>query len=206
MLSIKLVTRQYNSYNYGGGQNSYGSNSGGRRNQNYNAPAPLPMGNGGQGNYGQRQAQGYGQPQNFNGGRDFDYYALVVDWPEMICRDLNNSGKKCTMPNDVEDWTIKGLWPQKNNGLGARITKSFHSKIFSWPSLTRIHPRDCTNDHFDFQQFYYRSQQNVQDIKRKWVNLQCNRRVCGGEKFYTDLIQVRKNNRRFHYKPKLHQT
>ena len=100
-LSIKLVTnparslnRQYNyNYNYyGGGQNARYSNYGGQ-------------GNG----YGYRNQQ-----QNF--GNEFDYYALVVDWPEMICRDLDNTGKACNMPNDVEDWTIKGLWPQKTNG------------------------------------------------------------------------------------------
>lgn len=100
-LSIKLVSnparslnRQYNyNYNYyGGGQNA--------RYSNY---------------CGQGNGNGYrNQQQNF--GNEFDYYALVVDWPEMICRDLDNTGKSCNMPNDVEDWTIKGLWPQKTNG------------------------------------------------------------------------------------------
>ena len=102
-LSLKLVSiparslnRQYynNNYNYnnyGGGQNAgysnYGGSGNGYRNQNFGS-----------------------------GGQEFDYYALVVDWPEMICRDLDHTGKACNMPNDVEDWTIKGLWPQKNNG------------------------------------------------------------------------------------------
>lgn len=103
-LSIKSVSnparslnRQYynNNYNY--------NNYGGRQNAGYS--------NYGNGNAYRNQQQNFG-----NGGQEFDYYALVVDWPEMICRDLDKTGKACNMPNDVEDWTIKGLWPQKNNG------------------------------------------------------------------------------------------
>lgn len=56
----------------------------------------------------------------------------------------------------------------------------------------RAHPRDCTNDEFRFENFYYRSQQETQDIQRKWANLQCNRKICdtqSGRKYYTDLIK-----------------
>ena len=131
-LSIKLVSyqagplnRQHNSYNYnyGGGWNAgYRNNDGARQ----PAPKPLPMRNNynAQGNYNGQGSNGRGyngRQQNYNGGQDFDYYALVVDWPEMICRDLENTGKRCIMPKDVEDWTIKGIWPQKNNGQGIHI-------------------------------------------------------------------------------------
>ena len=127
-LSIKLVSyqagplnKQHNSYNYNY-EGGYRNNDGARQ----PAPKPLPMRNNynAQGNYnGQgNNGRGYnGRQQNYNGGQDFDYYALVVDWPEMICRDLENTGKRCIMPKDVEDWTIKGIWPQKNNGQGIHI-------------------------------------------------------------------------------------
>ena len=107
-LSIKLVSnparslnRQYN-YNYNYNYNYYGGGQ--------NA-GPAGYSNYGNGNGYRNQQQNFG-----NGRQEFDYYALVVDWPEMICRDLDSTGKACNMPNDVEDWTIKGLWPQKNNG------------------------------------------------------------------------------------------
>ena len=123
---INRQYRQYNyqnyNFNYGGGQNAGNSNYGSQNRQigrsQYGGRGGYGQGNNGQGNNGQgNNGQGnYGQNFGNLGGQDFDYYALVVDWPEMICRVLDNSGKTCDMPNDIEDWTIKGLWPQKNNG------------------------------------------------------------------------------------------
>ncbi|KAK7292769.1 hypothetical protein RJT34_15622 [Clitoria ternatea] len=89
--------------------------------------------------------------------RDFDYFALALQWPPTYCRRATrccSSNACCRGSNSPTVFTIHGLWPDYNDGTWPSCcTKSeFDPKEIStltnaleqyWPSLSCSSPRSC---------------------------------------------------------------
>ncbi|GMY33704.1 ribonuclease 2 [Fagus crenata] len=85
-----------------------------------------------------------------NGQREFDYFALALQWPGTVCqrtRHCCSSNACCRRSNAPTEFTIHGLWPDYNDGTWpACCSKSnFDEKKIStlhdalekyWPSLS----------------------------------------------------------------------
>merc|ERR1712071_87435 len=91
------------------------------------------------------------------GQREFDYFALALQWPGTFCqrtRHCCSSNACCSRSNAPTEFTIHGLWPNYNDGTWpACCTRSnFDEKEIStlrdtlnkyWPSLSCGSPSTC---------------------------------------------------------------
>ncbi|EXB40468.1 Ribonuclease 2 [Morus notabilis] len=95
------------------------------------------------------------------GQREFDYFALALQWPPTYCRhtrDCCSSNACCRGANAPSEFTIHGLWPDYNDGTwpACCTRESFNEKEIStlldalekyWPSLSCGKPRACHEKH-----------------------------------------------------------
>ncbi|KAG2664227.1 hypothetical protein I3843_16G069000 [Carya illinoinensis] len=89
-------------------------------------------------------------PVNMNEQREFDYFALALQWPGTVCRRTRHccsSNACCRRSNAPTEFTIHGLWPDFNDGTwpACCTRSSFDEKKIStlrdgldsyWPSLS----------------------------------------------------------------------
>ncbi|XP_042965242.1 ribonuclease 2 [Carya illinoinensis] len=89
-------------------------------------------------------------PVNMNEQREFDYFALALQWPGTVCRRTRHccsSNACCRRSNAPTKFTIHGLWPDFNDGTwpACCTRSSFDEKKIStlrdgldsyWPSLS----------------------------------------------------------------------
>eukprot|EP00698_Gefionella_okellyi_P024441 TRINITY_DN861_c0_g1_i1.p1 TRINITY_DN861_c0_g1~~TRINITY_DN861_c0_g1_i1.p1 ORF type:complete len:248 (+),score=44.27 TRINITY_DN861_c0_g1_i1:55-798(+) len=52
------------------------------------------------------------QPVGKGGDNSWDYMLLVVDWSGSACIGITH---ECEIPDDVDDFTLHGLWPNRND-------------------------------------------------------------------------------------------
>ncbi|XP_062081460.1 ribonuclease 2-like [Humulus lupulus] len=89
-----------------------------------------------------------GKPQT---QREFDYFALALQWPATYCRRSRHcctSNACCRGSNAPAEFTIHGLWPDYNDG--------------SWPSC-------CTNKRFNEKEI----STLLGDLEKYWPSLSC---------------------------------
>lgn len=90
-------------------------------------------------------------PITVNEQREFDYFALALQWPGTIChhtRHCCSSNACCRGSNAPIEFTIHGLWPDYNDG--------------SWPAC-------CTRTNFDEKEI-----STLRDaLEKYWPSLSC---------------------------------
>ncbi|GAB2226365.1 hypothetical protein Droror1_Dr00022169 [Drosera rotundifolia] len=89
--------------------------------------------------------------------REFDYFALALQWPGTVCRGTRHccsSNACCRRSNDLNEFTIHGLWPDYNDGTWPACCSNsrFDIKKIStlhdalnhyWPSMSCSSPSTC---------------------------------------------------------------
>lgn len=93
--------------------------------------------------------------------REFDYFALCLQWPGTYCRNTHKCCKKngcCRNSGPPRHFTIHGLWPDYNDG--------------SWPSC-------CTKSNFDMKEI----STLLPALNEYWPSLSCGSpSTCHGHK------------------------
>ncbi|KAF3434935.1 hypothetical protein FNV43_RR22022 [Rhamnella rubrinervis] len=93
--------------------------------------------------------------------REFDYFALALQWPGTFCRQTRHccsSNACCRGSNAPTEFTIHGLWPDYNDGTwpACCTREEFDEKEIStlhdalekyWPSLSCGLPSTCHEKH-----------------------------------------------------------
>ncbi|KAL9268208.1 Ribonuclease 2-like protein [Drosera capensis] len=89
--------------------------------------------------------------------REFDYFALALQWPGTVCRGTRHCcsyNACCRRSNDLNEFTIHGLWPDYNDGTWPACCSNsrFDIKEIStlhdaldhyWPSMSCSSPSTC---------------------------------------------------------------
>ncbi|KAL9227508.1 hypothetical protein vseg_003190 [Gypsophila vaccaria] len=105
-----------------------------------------------------------------NNQREFDYFALALQWPGTYCRRTHKCCKLngcCRSSGPPQHFTIHGLWADYNDG--------------SWPSC-------CSNDSFDMKEI----ETLRKDLDEYWPTLSCSSpSACHGGKgsFYAHEVK-----------------
>ncbi|XP_059434252.1 ribonuclease 2 [Corylus avellana] len=90
-------------------------------------------------------------PMVMNGQREFDYFALALQWPGTFCRRTRHccsSNACCRGLNAPTEFTIHGLWPDYNDG--------------TWPAC-------CTRSNFDEKEI----STLLDGLEKYWPSLSC---------------------------------
>ncbi|KAK8717842.1 hypothetical protein V6N13_045095 [Hibiscus sabdariffa] len=85
------------------------------------------------------------------GQREFDYFALSLQWPGTICRHTRHccsSNACCRGSNSPTEFTIHGLWPDYNDG--------------TWPAC-------CARTQFDVKEI----STLLDALEKYWPSLYC---------------------------------
>ncbi|XP_039045387.1 ribonuclease 2-like [Hibiscus syriacus] len=84
------------------------------------------------------------------GPREFDYFALALQWPGTICHRTRHCCSCCRSKNSPTEFTIHGLWPDYNDG--------------TWPSC-------CARARFDVKEI----SPLMDALEKYWPSLYCSR-------------------------------